>query len=82
MKSFLMEYTDPCILHIHYYGFWCPGDARSQGISSYDIDQVILEAAQEGLITFDYKFLTSSASYVSKYISLNKLSINYCHTSV
>ena len=29
----------PC-LHSHYHGCWWPGDARSQGISNHDIDQV------------------------------------------
>ena len=28
------------ILHNQYHGCWCPGDARSQGISNHDIDQV------------------------------------------
>ena len=28
------------ILHNQYHGCWCPGDARSQGISNYDIDLV------------------------------------------
>ena len=26
--------------HSQYHGCWCPGDARSQDISSYDIDIV------------------------------------------
>ena len=28
------------ILHSQYYGCWCPGDVRSQGISSHGIDLV------------------------------------------
>ena len=28
------------ILHNQYHGCWCPGDVRSQGISSHDIDLV------------------------------------------
>ena len=28
------------ILHSQYHGCWCPGDVRSQGISSHDIDLV------------------------------------------
>ena len=31
------------ILHSQYHGCWCPGDARSQGISNHDIDQVNLD---------------------------------------
>ena len=31
------------ILHSQYYGCWCPGDARSQGISNHDIDYVEVE---------------------------------------
>ena len=30
----------PNILHNQYHGCWCPGDVRSQGISSHDIDLV------------------------------------------
>ena len=29
------------ILHSQYHGCWCPGDARSQGISSHGIDLVL-----------------------------------------
>ena len=28
------------IINIQYHGYWCPGDVRSQGISSYGIDLV------------------------------------------
>ena len=38
LKSFLT--LDLRILHKQYHGCWCPGDARSQGISNHDIDQV------------------------------------------
>ena len=27
-----------CVIISQYHGCWCPGDARSQDISSYDID--------------------------------------------
>ena len=30
----------PANLHNQYHGCWCPGDARSQGISNHDIDLV------------------------------------------
>ena len=30
------------ILHNQYHGYWCPGDARSQGIINHDIDYVEL----------------------------------------
>ena len=38
-----MEVKNFPILHSQYCGCWCPGDARSQGISSYCIDLVFLE---------------------------------------
>ena len=31
------------ILYSQYHGWWCPGDARSQGITSHDIDLLIPE---------------------------------------
>ena len=41
------KYKDPAILHnnIHsqHYGCWWPGDPRSQGISSHDLDLVFVE---------------------------------------
>ena len=40
LKAFLKLDKDLPILRSQYYGCWCPGDARSQDISSYDIDQV------------------------------------------
>ena len=33
-------YQDLHILHSQYYCCWCPGDVRSRGISSHDIDLV------------------------------------------
>ena len=38
LKSFLKYDQDLHILHSQYHGCWCPGDVRSQGISSHDID--------------------------------------------
>ena len=35
-----MEDKDPGILYSQYYDCKCPGDARSQGISSHDIGLV------------------------------------------
>ena len=40
LKYFLKKDKDLLILHGQYYGSWCPGDARSQGISNRDIDLV------------------------------------------
>ena len=37
-KSFLMEDKGTYILHGQWHGYWCPGDARSQGISGQGID--------------------------------------------
>ena len=34
------SYQDLHILHNQYHGCWCPGDARSQGFNSHDIDLV------------------------------------------
>ena len=34
---------DPFLLHGKYHGCWCPGDIRSQGISSHGIDAVLSE---------------------------------------
>ena len=34
---------DLFILHIQYHGCWWPGDANRQGISSHDIDLILLE---------------------------------------
>ena len=31
------------ILHSQYHGVWCPGDAKSQGISSQAIDLICLK---------------------------------------
>ena len=41
LKSFLKYDQDLYILHSQYHGCWCPGDVRSQGISSHDIDLFI-----------------------------------------
>ena len=38
LKSFLKQEKDLDILYNQYHGCWCPGDVRSQGISSNDID--------------------------------------------
>ena len=35
-----VDEKDLPILHNQYHGCWCPGDARSQGISNPDIDLV------------------------------------------
>ena len=40
---FLVENKEPFILHNHYHGCWCPGNARIQGISSQDTDLVCPE---------------------------------------
>ena len=39
MKSFLIEDKNLFILYSQYHGYWCPGNARNQGISSHCIDQ-------------------------------------------
>ena len=39
----LLEDRAPLILHIQYHGCWCPGDTRSQGISSHGIGLLLLE---------------------------------------
>ena len=38
--SFLVESDGRFIMHIQYHCCWCPGDARSQGISCHGIHQV------------------------------------------
>ena len=38
-----MEDKDLFILNMQYYGSWCPGDTRSQGISSHGTDFVLLK---------------------------------------
>ena len=43
LKSFLVKYQDPFLLHSQCHGCWCPDDARSWGISSLSIDLVYLE---------------------------------------
>ena len=43
LKSFHIEDKGLFILYSQYHCCWCPGDVRSQGISSPDIDLVILE---------------------------------------
>ena len=40
LKSFLVQDQDLPSLHSQYHGWWCPGDARSQGISNHDINLV------------------------------------------
>ena len=40
LNSFLKQDQDLNILHIQYHACWCPGDERSQGISSHDIGLV------------------------------------------
>ena len=41
LNSFLKLDKDQHTLHSQYHGFWCPGDIRSQGISSHDIDRML-----------------------------------------
>ena len=43
-----MEDNDSFILHDQYHGCWCPGDFRSQDISSYGINLVCPASAPEG----------------------------------
>ena len=40
MESITMEDKDLLILQSQYHGCWCPGDTRSQGISSHGIELV------------------------------------------
>ena len=40
LKFLLEQDKDLPILQNQYHGCWCPGDARSQGISNHDIDLV------------------------------------------
>ena len=42
LKSFLKLEKDLHIPYSQYHGCWCPGDVRSQGISSHDTDLVKL----------------------------------------
>ena len=37
LKSFLKQDKNLIILHSQYHGCWCPGNARSQGLSNHDI---------------------------------------------
>ena len=43
LKSFIMEDNDLFTIQNQYHGCWCPGDTRSQGISSHGIDLVFPE---------------------------------------
>ena len=43
LKCFFMEVKNLFILHSQHHGCWCPGDFRSQGISSNGIDLVLLQ---------------------------------------
>ena len=36
-----MEDTASFILYSQYHGYWCPGDARSQGIKGSGIELVV-----------------------------------------
>ena len=38
-----MEDKELPALYMQYHGCWWPGDTRSQGISSHDIDLILLE---------------------------------------
>ena len=38
LPRILKQEKDLSILYNQYHGCWCPGDVRSQGISSHDID--------------------------------------------
>ena len=43
LKTFLIEDKDQYSLYSHFHSGWCPGDARSHGISSNDIALVLPE---------------------------------------
>ena len=43
LKFWIVEYKHLCILHIQYYGYWWPGDIRSQGIGNHGINLVFQE---------------------------------------
>ena len=52
LQSFLVEGKDSIILHNQYYGWWWPGDIKSQGINSHGISSLSLNiqvSALEGL---------------------------------
>ena len=58
-----MEDKDLFILHNQYHGCWCPGDAKSQGINSHDIDLVVPE-----YFSFSNKRVKISGTYDQEYI--------------
>ena len=43
VENLFVEDKDLFILYIQYHGCWCPGDTRSQGISSHGIDLILME---------------------------------------
>ena len=48
LKSYPKESKGLFILHIQYHGCWWPGDVRSQGIGSHNIELVTLGPRQNG----------------------------------
>ena len=44
------------IVNIQYHVYWCPGDVRSQGISSYGIDLVPQEETLDHVLRYEITF--------------------------
>ena len=63
-KSCLVEEEDPFILHSQHHCYWCPGDARSQDISSHGTDLVWPECS--GFINRRVKLKASSSHSSAK----------------
>ena len=43
LKTIVTMDKEPFILNGQFHDYWCPGDARSQGISSHGVDLVLSE---------------------------------------
>ena len=69
-----MTNGDVFILYIQHHGYWCPGDAKSQGISSHDTDLLSPEyfsSAPDGLTEscllywYEQKYVDKLNSFIS-----------------
>ena len=65
LKPFILEDQGLFILHTQYHCCWCPGDTRSQGISSHGIDLAIPEYSRLSTrgVNKSYSAMESCYSY-------------------
>ena len=71
LKSVTLEEKDPFILLIQWHGCWCPGDARSQGISSHDINLVLSEYST--CSSFNFRSIKSSETFKRSALNLQHM---------